>query len=141
MHVDGLAVSEWVERGGVRRLELLRDRALLHVLFYSGMRRAEVGSLNRLDVQDGWAHDALVIVGPIGERALIYIVGKYAEHARVADVSPHDLRHRFGYRMARLVPLHRLAQIMGHDSLDTTLRYVRGTQQDLQQAVETIAWA
>jgi hypothetical protein len=30
---------------------------------------------------------------------------------------------------------------MGHDSLDTTLSYVRGTQQDLQQAVETIAWA
>jgi len=81
------------------------------------------------------------VVGPIGERALIYIIGKYAEWARVADVSPHDLRHRFGYQMARVVPLHRLAQIMGHDSLDTTLRYVRGTQQDLQHAVETIAWA
>jgi len=80
-------------------------------------------------------------VSPIGERALIYIVGKYADWPRVADVSPHDLRHRFGYRMARVVPLHRLAQIMGHDSLDTTLRYVPGAQQDLQQAVETIAWA
>jgi integrase/recombinase XerD len=43
--------------------------------------------------------------------------------------------------MAQTVPLHRLAQLMGHDSLDTTLRYVRGTQQDLQQAVESIAWA
>jgi len=80
-------------------------------------------------------------VGPIGERALIYIIGKYADRARVRDVSPHDLRHRFGYQMARVVPLHRLAQIMGHDSLDTTLRYVRGTRQDLQQAVESIAWA
>ena len=29
---------------------------------------------------------------------------------------------------------------MGHDSLDTTMLYVKGTQQDLQQAVETIAW-
>lgn len=43
--------------------------------------------------------------------------------------------------MAQTVPLHRLAQLMEHDSLDTTLRYVRGTQQDLQQAVETMAWA
>src|ERR1700730_14457696 len=85
--------------------------------------------------------DSTDAVGPIGERALIYIIGKYAERARVAEVSPHDLRHRFGYQMARVVPLHRLAQIMGHDSLDTTLRYVRGTQQDLQQAVETIAGA
>ena len=80
-------------------------------------------------------------VGPVGERALVYIVNKYAEQARVRDLSPHDLRHRFGYRMAQTVPLHRLAQLMGHDSLDTTLRYVRGTQQDLQQAVESIAWA
>src|SRR5439155_1757163 len=79
-------------------------------------------------------------VGPVGERALIYIVSKYAEQARVRDLSPHDLRHRFGYRMAQTVPLHRLAQLMGHDSLDTTLGYVRGTQQDLQQAVETISW-
>jgi len=78
--------------------------------------------------------------GPVGGRALVYIVSKYAEQARVRDLSPHDLRHRFGYRMAQTVPLHRLAQLMGHDSLDTTLRYVRGTQQDLQQAVETISW-
>jgi integrase len=74
------------------------------------------------------------------ERALSYLVAKVAARARVADVTAHDLRHRFGYRMARTVPLHRLAQIMGHDSLDTTLLYVRGTQQDLQQAVEAIAW-
>jgi len=38
------------------------------------------------------------------------------------------------------VPLHRLAQIMGHDSLDTTMLYSRGTPRDLQRAVETIAW-
>jgi hypothetical protein len=31
--------------------------------------------------------------------------------------------------------------LMGHDSLDRTLYYVRGTHQDLQQAVEAIAWA
>ncbi len=77
----------------------------------------------------------------LSERALGYLVARYAALAKVADVSPHDLRHRFGYRMARTVPLHRLAEIMGHDSLDTTMIYVRGTRQDLQQAVEAIAWA
>ncbi len=74
------------------------------------------------------------------ERGLGYLIHKYAKSANVRDVSPHDLRHRFGYRMAATVPLHRLAQLMGHDSLDTTMRYVQGTRQDLQQAVETIAW-
>ncbi len=78
---------------------------------------------------------------PITPRALSYIVSRYAALAKVDDVSPHDLRHRFGYRMADRVPLHRLAQIMGHDSLDTTMIYVRGTKADLQAAVEEIAWA
>jgi site-specific recombinase XerD len=61
------------------------------------------------------------------------------ERAHVSNVSPHDPRHRFGYRMAQSVSLHRLAQLIGHDSLDTTLIYVQGTKNDLQQAVETIA--
>lgn len=73
-------------------------------------------------------------------RALGHLITKYATQAKVVDVSPHDLRHRFGYRMAEVVPLHRLAQIMGHDSLDTTMLYIRGTKQDLQQDVEKIAW-
>lgn len=76
----------------------------------------------------------------LSERALGYIVKKYACKASLPDVSPHDLRHRFGYRMAESVPLHRLAQIMGHDSLDTTKLYNQGTKHDLQQAVEIIAW-
>jgi hypothetical protein len=29
---------------------------------------------------------------------------------------------------------------MGHNSLDTILIYIQGTQLDLQQAVEQIAW-
>jgi integrase/recombinase XerD len=74
------------------------------------------------------------------ERTLGHLVTKYAVQAQVADISPYDLCHRFGYRMAEVVPLHRLAQIMGHDSLDTTILYIRGTQQDLQQDVERIAW-
>jgi len=60
----------------------------------------------------------------LSERALGYIVKKYASSAKLPDVSLHDLRHRFGYRMAESVPLHRLAQIMGHVSLDTTKIYI-----------------
>jgi integrase/recombinase XerD len=74
------------------------------------------------------------------ERALGHLIKKYATRANLADVSPHDLRHRFGYRMAKVVPLHRLAQIMGHDSLDSTLLYIQATKQDLQHDVEKIAW-
>src|SRR5258708_609136 len=76
----------------------------------------------------------------LSERALGYVVKKYARVAKLPDVSPYDLRHRFGYRMVESVPLHRLTQIMGHDSLDTTKLYIQGTKHDLQQAVETMAW-
>ncbi len=79
--------------------------------------------------------------GALTERALGYLIAKYADLVKVENVRPHDLRHRFRYRMAAMVPLHRLAQIMGHDSLDTTMIYVQGTTQDLQQEVEKIAWA
>lgn len=77
----------------------------------------------------------------LSERGLGYLIKKYARLAQIMDLSPHDLRHRFGYRMAMHVPLHRLAQIMGHDSLDTTFIYIRGTARDLQREVEKIAWA
>jgi integrase/recombinase XerD len=74
------------------------------------------------------------------ERALGHLIAKYAQWAQALDVSSHDLCHRFGYCMVEVVPLHRLAQIMGHDSLDTTMLYIRGTKQDLQQDVEKIVW-
>lgn len=43
-----------------KRLELLRDRALLRTLFCTGMRRAEVASLDRSDVAEGRADQAIV---------------------------------------------------------------------------------
>ena len=73
-------------------------------------------------------------------RAIGFIIEKYTKRANISDLRPHDLRHRFGYRMAETVSLHRLAQIMGHDSLDTTRLYIQGPPNDLQKAVEQIAW-
>ena len=73
-------------------------------------------------------------------RAVGFLIAKYAQKASIPALTPHDLRHRFGYRMAQKVPLHQLAQIMGHDSLDTTLIYIQATALDLQRAVEEISW-
>ena len=91
-------------------------------------------------IEGDWLFISRKTKSAITTRALGYLVSKYARIAGVENISPHDLRHRFGYRMAETVPLHRLAQIMGHDSLDTTMVYVRGTSEDLQRAVEQIAW-
>ncbi len=74
------------------------------------------------------------------ERAIRHLIQKYAKAARLEGLSAHDLRHRFGYVMAENTPLHRLAQIMGHDSLDTTMIYVQATRADLQSEVGKITW-
>ena len=93
-----------------------------------------------LPLEDGYLFLSQRTKDRLTPRAVRFIIKKYVKRAGISNLSPHDLRHRFGYRMAEQVPLHRLAQIMGHDSLDTTMIYIRGTQADLQQAVETIAW-
>ena len=46
------------DQGG---LELLRDRALVHLLLSSGMRREEVLTLNRADVEDDWSSSAVIV--------------------------------------------------------------------------------
>lgn len=74
------------------------------------------------------------------ERAVRHILQKYMHLAKLDGFSAHGLRHRFGYVMAERTPLHRLAQIMGHENLNTTMIYVRATKADLQGEVEKIAW-
>jgi len=59
------------------------------------------------------------------ERALRHLFQKYRKAARLEGLSAYDLRHRFGYVMAEHTPLHRLAQMMGHDNMDTTMIYVK----------------
>lgn len=93
----------------------------------------------RADDSEGVVFRSVKTGEALTTRGLGFIVKKYAQRANL-DARPHNLRHRFGYRMAQTTPLHRLAQIMGHDSLDTTLRYVQATRGDLQRDVEQIAW-
>jgi integrase/recombinase XerC len=71
------------------------------------------------------------------ERALRHLIQKHMKAARLEGLSAHNLRHWFGYVMAENTPLQRLAQIMGHDSLDTTMIYiVKATRAVLQAEVE-----
>jgi integrase/recombinase XerD len=70
------------------------------------------------------------------ERALRHLIQKYMKAASLEGLSSHDLRHRFGYVMAENTPLQRLAQIMGHGSLGTTMIYVKANRADLQSEVK-----
>jgi site-specific recombinase XerD len=81
-----------------RRLESLRDRALLRALFCTGMRRAEVVSLDRSDLDDGWADQALITGKGERERVVFFdqptlvAIRAYLE-ARSDRYRPLLLRH------------------------------------------------
>jgi site-specific recombinase XerD len=86
------------ERRGVKRLELLRDRALLLTLFCTGMRREEVARLDRVDLQDGWSDHALITGKGEKERVVFFdepTLGAIREYlaARNDSLSPVFLRH------------------------------------------------
>jgi integrase len=53
-------------------------------------------------------------------------------------VTPHRLRHSYATEMLRLgVSLPALMQLLGHQDIRMTLRYVQVTQQDLQREFHT----
>lgn len=72
VHVDALeppAGSDPAIRA--RRLEVLRDRAIIHTLYGTGMRRAEVAALSRRDVDDGWS-DRAIITGKGNKERVVF---------------------------------------------------------------------
>ena len=97
-HALGLELPPPGERRGMRRLEALRDRALLLTLFCTGMRREEVSRLDRYDVQDGHADRALITGKGEKERVVFFdertraAIREYLA-ARDDSLAPVFLRH------------------------------------------------
>jgi site-specific recombinase XerD len=67
-------------------------------------------------------------------------VVKYAYQARLADVTPHSLRHRFGNNLVDAgVSLEQVAALLGHESMDTVMIYTKPSNGDLEKAVRKAA--
>ncbi len=77
---------------------------------------------------------------PISDRSIRYLVYKYASKAGLENVSPHILRYTFCKSLVdNGVPLQRVAYLAGHESLETTRRYVQPSKADLRKDVQTIS--
>jgi integrase len=50
----------------------------------------------------------------------------------------HDLRHSFASRLAEKKDISVVKELLGHSSIQTTLRYVHRTDRDLAEASETV---
>ena len=78
---------------------------------------------------------------PITSRGIQYMVEKYAYLVKLDTVTPHVLRHSFCKNLIDMgVSLEKVAALAGHSSLNITKRYVTPSTNDLQEAVESIAW-
>jgi integrase len=50
----------------------------------------------------------------------------------------HEVRHTFGTVMARKVPLPVLQKLMGHEDIDTTVRYIDTNEDDKVDAIAAV---
>lgn len=79
--------------------------------------------------------------GPLTTKGVRALFSKYSAITGV-KVHPHLLRHCFGrqFLKANQNDLVALAALMGHESLDTTRRYVQRTPEQLEAASEQIGY-
>jgi integrase/recombinase XerC len=74
------------------------------------------------------------------DRAIKYMVAAYARDAGLENVSCHPLRHTFCKNLADAgVRLEQIAYLAGHDSLETTRKYLLPSDSDLRKSVEKIS--
>jgi len=70
------------------------------------------------------------------DAAVQNVIKKYAYLAHQENVSPHVLRHTFARSLLdKGVDLVTVQQLMGHKRIDSTARYTRPSQRDLEAAV------
>lgn len=87
--------------------------------------------------------------GQMTTRAIAYVVDGYLERCGLLErtedgsktdgFSCHSLRHTFCKRLVNAGwPLQNVAKVAGHDSIQTTMRYVEPSQDELKKAMQSI---
>lgn len=74
-------------------------------------------------------------------RAISYRIDNYMDRCGLKEggYSAHSLRHTFCKNLVNSgVPIQNVAKLAGHDSIQTTMRYVEASQNDLKKAIQSI---
>lgn len=75
----------------------------------------------------------------LSTRTLQRIVTELGKRINVPDLTPHWLRYTCGKRLeANNTPIETIRDILGHNSIETTRRYLRSSMEDLQSAMEGV---
>jgi integrase/recombinase XerC len=147
-----------------RKAKAIRDHAIIIFLLNTGLRVSELIALGPGDVTLGErsgsvnvrfskggksraiplnasARKALASMTlPLGLKVLaVQRIVKELGRLAGLDVSPHTLRHTFAKNlMDAKQDLGRVALLLGHSSLNSTMIYVTPGERDLRQAVEAL---
>jgi len=79
--------------------------------------------------------------GAITSRAVQALLADIGERARIQKMTPHMARHTFAKNLVNSgVTLEKIAMLLGHTSLDTTMVYTTPGMSDLDQAVRVLDW-
>jgi integrase/recombinase XerC len=77
--------------------------------------------------------------GALSIRGIQETVERYAYPARIDDLTPHVLRHTFCHDLAvQGERLEVIAALAGHESIETTRRYVEPGKEDLTKALDKL---
>lgn len=78
--------------------------------------------------------------GAIARGAIEIILNNYGLKAGV-DITPHMLRHNVGYQLVKQnTPMTTIQQILGHESILTSMLYTQTTEQDKAEALMNLHW-
>jgi site-specific recombinase XerD len=77
--------------------------------------------------------------GPLTVRGIQDLVGKLGARAGLPDLTPHQLRHTFAKTLLEAgTHITTVARLLGHESIQTTMRYLTPSGTDLQGAVDRL---
>lgn len=81
----------------------------------------------------------LSIMQPVSVRTLQRNVSTLGNQIGVPDLTPHWLRYTFSKRLERSgATIETIRDLLGHESIETTRRYLRSSLDELQSAVEGV---
>jgi len=77
--------------------------------------------------------------GDLSIRGVESMVARYGAKAGLPGLHPHALRHTYAYRLIEQgVDIVTIARLLGHKSVQTTMRYLRRREGSLQAAVDKL---
>ena len=97
---------------------------------------------NYIDVRPETLQNNLLIGqrGAYNRNAINLILESYGSKLDI-KVTPHNLRHSFGYKLiTNGVPITMIQDLLGHASILTTIRYTQTTEQDKIDALNGLVW-